>query len=419
MINSYMIKNCKVPFWLIFSSIFANSLWNLSWFNLKFYQYFHLLIIAFFICNILKYRKKLLNYAYSKQYVILLLLLPLLSVYSCKVLHDQSISASLILWRMHLGWLLYFVLWKKKITEQQIIKTIFYIAIGYTIISLIQQITFPLAPFGSRTVGSGYSEILFDGIVEKRMGLYRFGISGVEYAIAFLFTLISHKYQVTKKEFRFLIFILIIGIMASGSRQTMASVFVAYCYYLLYKNKAKYKIIYTLLIICVISILYFFRELFFGSLANVSEDMASGRSFSYIYYINDYISSPLSIFCGNGVGHESSLYGSEDIYFNNNRVILSDIGMVGTLYYWGIIYVLIYFIAIFRFLRNKYLDIHIKAIMLAPLLISWIGTPLWEFKGMFFQALLFYYCDINIYNNKIRKQKLNENSVYTSPIRNN
>lgn len=402
MVNSYMIKQCKVPFWLLFSLIFANSLWNLSWFNLKFYQFFHLIIMTFFIWNILNYKKRLLEHAYSKQYVILLLVLPLLSVYSCKILHDQSVAASLILWRMHFGWLLYFVLWKKKITEQQIIKAIFYIAIGYTMISIIQQITYPIAPFGSRTVGSGYTEILFDGTVEKRMGLYRFGISGVEYAIATFFIIVTYKHNIIHKNYNLILLLLIISIMATGSRQTMASVFAAYCYYLIYKNNVKYKIGYVILISCIIVFLYGFRETLFGSLSNVSEDLESGRSFSYIYYFNDYISSNLSIICGNGVGHESSAYGSEDIYFNDNRVILADIGMLGTLYNWGVIYVFIYFIAIIRFLRNNYLDTYLKAIMLAPILISWIGTPLWEFKGMIYQALLFYYCDINIKNNKLK-----------------
>ena len=136
-------------------------------------------------------------------------------------------------------------------------------------------------------------------------------------------------------------------------------------------------------------------------MANVSEDLETGRSFSYIYYFNEYISNPLSIFLGNGVGHESSEYGSDVIYFDNHRVILSDIGMMGTLYYWGIIYVLTYFIAVFRFLKNRYLDSHLKAIMLTPILVSWISTPLWEFGGIIFQALLFYYCDINIKKNKL------------------
>ena len=406
-----------IPNWLLFTTAFSINLWALSWFDLKFYQYFHLLIMSFLIWNIFKYSKKKLTQCFSKPFVIALCLLPLLSIYSCKILHEQSITASLTVWRMHLGWLLYFVLWYKKINEQQCIKIICYIGIIYALITLIQQATFPFAPFGSRTVGSGYAENLFNGTVEKRMGFYRFGIEGLQYAVAAFFICIAKKINYRHKKI--LILGIILSIIACGNRQTMASVFAAYCYYLLYKNKTKHRIVYIILICLTILILYAFRETLFGSLANVSDDLESGRSFSYIYYFNEYISNPLSIFCGNGVGHESSAYGSEPIYFNNKEVILSDIGMLGTLYYWGIIYVLTYFAAIFRFLGNKYLDIHIKAIMLAPILVSWISSPLWEFKGMFFQALLFYYCDINIYNNKIRKQKLNENSVYTSPIRNN
>lgn len=407
--TSFLNKE-QIPNWLLFTAVFSTNLWTLTWFDLKFYQYFHLLIMVFFIWNIVKNTNKKLEQGFSKPFITALLLLPLLSVYSCKVLHEQSITASLTVWRMHLGWLLYFILWYKKINEQQCIKIICCIGIIYALITLGQQITYPFAPFGSRTIGSGYTENLAGGIVEKRMGFYRFGIEGVSYAVAALFICIAKR--VNYQHLKLLILCLILSIIACGNRQTMVSVFVAYCYYLLYRNNVKYKIGYIILISCLILFLYSFKDVLFGSLANVSEDLESGRSFSYIYYFNDYISNPLSIFFGNGVGHESSAYGSEAIYFDNKRVILADIGMVGTLYYWGAIYVLTYFTAVFRLLKNKYLDIHIKAIMLAPILVSWISTPLWEFGGMIGQALLFYYCDINIKNNKLKYQKTNENSIH-------
>lgn len=389
----------KIPSWLFYVTIFSTNLWALSWFDLKIYQIFHLTIMIFLIWNIFKYNKRKNSHQYfSKSFVIALCLLPLLSVYSCKTLHEQSIIASLTVWRMHLGWLLYFTLWYKKINEQQCIKIICYIGIIYTFITLVQQITYPFAPFGIRTIGSNYSENLFGGVVEKRMGFYRFGIEGLQYAIAALFICIAKK--IGNKYRKFLILCLTLGIIACGNRQTMASVFIAYCYYLLYRNNVKHKLLYIIFISSIIFILYSYRTTLFGSLANVAEDLESGRSFSYIYYFNEYISNPLSIICGNGVGHASSSYGSETIYFNNRMVVLADTGMLSTLYYWGLIYVLTYIIAILRFLKNKYLDIHIKAIMLAPILVSWIGTPLWEFNGFIFQALLFYYADINIKNNK-------------------
>lgn len=394
----------KIPNWLFYITIFSTNLWALSWFDLKIYQIFHLTIMIFLVWNIFKYNKKKENYQYfSKLSVIALCLLPLLSVYSCEVLHGQSIIASLTVWRMHLGWLLYFVLYYKKINEQQCIKIICYIGIIYALITLLQQITYPFAPFGERTVGSKYAEVLFDGIVEKRMGFYRFGVGGLEYATAALFICIAQKFS--NKHRKFIILCLALGIIACGNRQTMASVFVAYCYYILYRNNVKHKLLYIIFISSIIFILYSYRTTLFGSLTNVAEDLETGRSFSYIYYFNEYISSSLSIICGNGVGHASSSYGSETIYFNNKMVVLADIGMLGTLYYWGLIYVLTYILAIIRFLQNKYLDIHIKAIMLAPLLVSWISTPLWEFNGFLCQALLFYYADINIKNNKSLNNK--------------
>lgn len=398
-----------IPKWLFLTIAFSTNIWTLSWFDLKFYQYFHIIIMIFLIWNIFKYRNTKLTQCYSKSFVIALCLLPLLSIYSCKILHEQSMVASLTVWRMHLGWLLYFTLWYKQINEQQCIKVICYIGIIYAIITLFQQITYPFAPFGSRTIGAGFTEKFTGGIVEKRMGFYRFGVEGVSYAAAALFICIARK--IHYKHFKLLVLCLILSIIACGNRQTIASVFAAYCYYLLYNNNVKNKIGYVILICCIILFLYTFRESLFGSLANVSEDLESGRSFSYIYYFNEYISNPLSIFLGNGVGHESSAYGSEAVFFDNKQVILSDIGMVGTLFYWGGIYVLTYFIAIFRLLRNRYLDTHIKAIILAPILVSWISTPLWEFGGMISQSLLLYYCDINIKNNKLKYKELNENSI--------
>ena len=392
-------NSTRIPTWLLFTIVFSINLWALVWFDIKFYQYIHLFIMLFFIWNVIINTNKRLDQCFSKPFVLALLLLPLLSVYSCKVLHNQSITASLIVWRMHIGWLLYFILWYKKINEQQCIKIICYIGIIYTLITLVQQITYPFAPFGERTIGSGYIENVAGGAIEKRLGFYRFMVGGISYAIAAFFICLAKKAHY--KHMNLLVLCLVIGIIACGNRQTMASVFVAYWFYVLYRNNIKYRIVYTILIVCIILFLYSFRETLLGSLANVSEDLETGRSFSYIYYFNEYISNPLSIFLGNGVGHESSEYGSDVIYFDNHRVILSDIGMMGTLYYWGIIYVLTYFIAVFRFLKNRYLDSHLKAIMLTHILVSWISTPLWEFGGIIFQALLFYYCDINIKKNKL------------------
>lgn len=97
----------SVPLWLYFISIATINFFSLSYFDLKIYQYVHLLIIVFFIYQIfLKYDKYPKNL--NSIYVLALLITPLFSVYSGYVLRGLPISDSLIVYRMHLGWLVFF-----------------------------------------------------------------------------------------------------------------------------------------------------------------------------------------------------------------------------------------------------------------------------------------------------------------------
>ena len=141
-------------YWLLFILIASINFWSFSWLDLKIYQYIHLIVLAYILFVVLKKcRVKIPDCIHCKE-VFLMMVLPLLSVYSCYILHGQSITSSLIVYRMHLGWLLYFVLWYKKVTELTIYKVILFIAVGYSLLTIIQQVTYPFAPFGDRTLGT-------------------------------------------------------------------------------------------------------------------------------------------------------------------------------------------------------------------------------------------------------------------------
>ena len=95
--------------WLLWCMIFLFNLWSFSWVDLKTFQYIHLLIIIFFLITLLKKRIEKNSTIFS-HWILLFMVLPLLSVPACKILNNQPIIDSLIVYRMHLGWLMYFVL---------------------------------------------------------------------------------------------------------------------------------------------------------------------------------------------------------------------------------------------------------------------------------------------------------------------
>lgn len=382
----------KAP-WLLWCFIFLYNFWSLSWIDSRSFQYTHLIILAFFIITILKTRQED-NYAIFSKQIKLFIILPLLSIPACYVLNGQSIESSIIIYRMHLGWLLYFVLSAKDVSEEQIIRVVVCMALAYACIVLIQQVTYPFAPFGERTVGTQYAEH-FAGGVERRFGFYRFLVSGHVFAVLALLLAISHQWE-TKK---IVIIILMLSIVATGSRQLTASTFAAISFYYIFSKENNHKLLYLCLVGILFMIFSIYGDDIMGNRANISEDLEDGRMHSYIYYFNKITDNSTAFFFGNGLPSPHSIYGKTREYFMNKPVTPSDIGMLGTWYYWGGIYVCAYLFFMIRLLFNRYLDLYLKSFVLFFLLTVWVGTPLWEIWGMASQALFIYLCELNIKKN--------------------
>ena len=200
--------------------------------------------------------------------------------------------------------------------------------------------------------------------------------------------------------------ILAISIIASGNRQTMFSVFLAFCYYVLYNKKVKHRFPIIVCLLVIIYLLYYYADAIFGSLVNVKDDFESARLVSVVFFWDEVTQNWLSFLFGNGLGHSSSAYGNEIYYVDGQRAIFSDVGMLGTMYLWGALYVAAYYILAVKMFFNKYLSAHLKAVLLSFLVASPIAFFLFEIGGMLLQGILFYLCDLDIYNNK-----RNENSI--------
>lgn len=386
-------------FWFIILSI---NLFRFIGFDLRIYQYIHLIIFFNLLwVTFFKHRNYINSFHYKS--IFLITFLPLLSIYSCYIINGQSYFTSLTIFRMHLGWLIYFYLWYKKLSSETVLYTILLVGLIYVAITLIQQITYPFAPFGGRTIGSNYSEN-FSGGVERRMGFYRFAVGGLYYGILAFFIVLANKLRHRKV----LLLLLAVGIVASGNRQTMFSVFISVIYYYMFDKHIRYRGMIMFLMVLMGGFLYVFSDSIFGRLSNVGEDLEAGRMPSFIFYTEKILQSPLSFYLGNGLPG-SSEYGRRIDVYEGLLVTPSDIGIVGTAYYWGVLYVGIYLFFMFRWMMNKHLSTLYKAMVLSFLICSPIASFLFEIEGFLLQGILFYLCDLDIYSKKkykiLKKEK--------------
>lgn len=395
-INS--IKN--TPVWLVVSLILLNNFWSFTGLELKIYQYAHLVVLAYFVYVILVGRKSVeIPKGTHSLWMILLLLSPLLSVYSGHILLGRHISDSLIVYRMHLGFMLYFVLWYKQVTMKQLMSVFMILGFGYAFLTIAQQVTFPFAPFGMRAGASGYVSD-HGGEVERRLGFYRFEIMGVLCAIVLSVMVFTKEIKLPMWQKA----ILFVSLVASGNRRVIgiSGLAMGLCWFL--NNKSYKRFLYLALAIVGFWLIYTFRFELFGSLANWSEDLEEGRGHSYEYYLSVALSDPMATWMGWGLPHEGD--GSRNIfetYIDGKPVVLADIGLVACFFYWGIFYV-ISLVGLFLSLAlNKNLDGALKSVAIGILAFLWIYFISWEMNGTSFIAMFVYACDLSIAN----KRKLN------------
>lgn len=395
-INS--IKN--TPVWLVVSLILLNNFWSFTGLELKIYQYAHLVVLAYFVYVVLVGRKSVeIPKGTHSLWMILLLLTPLLSVYSGHILLGRHISDSLIVYRMHLGFMLYFVLWYKQVTMKQLMSVFMILGFGYAFLTIAQQVTFPFAPFGMRAGASGYVSD-HGGEVERRLGFYRFEIMGVLFAIVLSVMVFTKEIKLPMWQKA----ILFVSLVASGNRRVIgiSGLAMGLCWFL--NNKSYKRFLYLALALVVFWLIYTFRFELFGSLANWSEDLEDGRGHSYEYYLSVALSDPMATWMGWGLPHEGD--GSRNIfetYIDGKPVVLADIGLVACFFYWGIFYV-ISLVGLFLSLAlNKNLDGALKSVAIGILAFLWIYFISWEMNGTSFIAMFAYACDLSIAN----KRKLN------------
>jgi hypothetical protein len=373
----------------------------------EYYKHIELLITLgicfFFLFSHKKFHKQM----HFKYYVLLFMLLPFLSVISCYFIHGQAIYLTVFALRLHFCWLFYFILHYIQMSVREILKIYIFIACVWVLLEVIQQFTYPIYYFYTRLRPG-------EEWVGIRGGIYRYMITGTFYAVFVLLYYLQNSYMSNKKKTNlfFLLFFLT-GIYLNMTRQIMVAIL--FCLFItpfmVNMIKPAKKIRYVLGIICVLVLIYYFRNNLWGEeLTETTTEQINDEDYvrfaSFRFYLNYWDHWSCFIF-GNGLYHKTSLYGKYMDYVEKDLGLFRwDVGIIGELSSYGIIYIVTYLLFCFYFFyKYRDIELYLKLYFIFTLMIVILVFPFRNGHEFIFFSTFLYLCDLSL-NKRIIVHKI-------------
>jgi len=341
------------------------------------------------------------NTMYFHNEVILLMILPLISGFSSIMVFKQNIYQTLVAWVPSLLWATYYLLHTYKVPYSKALNFLLLFTFIGVAIMTIQQFIPNQAMFGVLDVNES------DHIAEVRNGLYRFRIGGAACAGLFLFTLYFGKLiNEYKRKLILISIILALYLYLTLTRQTILAALVVIVATYLMSSKKNISFKSLLFAFILLIFFYFYRDQLFGSFIDQTVEQTSEediRLVEYTYFSNEIFTNPMIFIFGTGIPHASSPLGAYYKSLADNYLLFtSDIGIVGTWFNYGIIYIILFLWITYKIIikMRKYIPTYMKiyyfsVIIILPLAFPWgtnINNMLWAF--------ILYIIDNEITNNK-------------------
>lgn len=369
---------------VVFTILVSLNLWSFQLISENVYNVLEALVILIILVIVLQHHLILRRDLIFKNSVFLFILIPIVSAFGAYIFHDQSFSLTLLISRLHLLWLFYFVLHYFNFSKEKIIKLIVIVGIVWAAITIIQQFTYPVYYFFSQA--------------ENRVGIYRFMVNGQQYGAFFLFYFF-YQYLIKKKT-NYLLFVLIglVSFYYYGTRQfAIAAMVCMLLAVFMVRGRAQLNAILVLLI--VVPILYIYKDVLFTQYIELTTDQIKYgddiRQLSAKFWLNEYWPNHwIAKITGNGSQHKLSSYGQEleliRIYQGFYR---SDVGIIGVYNEFGVLYVFNILLINFKGLRNKYLTYdnkYLKLIFFYSVILLLTSQYYTHPIGIPFYCLIFY-----------------------------
>lgn len=381
---------------LLFVLLVSIELWSLNTIDLLLWKMLQIPIIIWLVLYFIYVPNRFSNNMHFRGVVFLFMLLPILSIYPCAVYNNQSVDLSFIVLRRNLFWLFYFVLHYMKFEKKDVFKFLIFIAFIYVIIQIIQQLTFPVFYF------SRIYDFREKGI-DTRLGFYRFSISGLSFTVLVLYYYIDKFVTLRRAKDLFRAFVMGVGVFLCLTRQIIGATLFCIMISGIIGSKNKRNVVFFIISLFSIYIIFLFRDAIFGEMVKLTAEQIDDniRYLTYDYFLNHWNHWTCFVF-GNGIAHDTSSYGKMLEYLSRvNGMFLNDIGIVGILYQFGIIYVLVFlWLYLYKLVKLfKYIDLYLKLYIISSFLIIPMIFPFWDGIDFVFFSLLLYLIDLSIVQN--------------------
>ncbi|MDO5524864.1 MAG: hypothetical protein Q4F85_02110 [Prevotella sp.] len=269
--------------------------------------------------------------------------LPLLSIISLCLFGNEALTHSVRYFLEPMVLYVYFLLLRRNTNSNTIISLFLFWGTIIGCIFIVQQIFPENALFGV----FNEKQMLESGIKENvtmRNDLYRYRLDSFFYVSYFCcfysWNKLRNKLSVSNL-FIFAFFLLSIYLYLT--RQILIIVLLVIIVSVVI-NKFKLKVLLPILLIGYI--LYLYADILFASLLESTQNDISSdyiRYFSYSFFWNKCIDNPIVFLIGNG--HMPNL----ELNWGNNYVFFaSDIGIVGALYYYGVLWIIAYLFMFYK-----------------------------------------------------------------------
>lgn len=404
--NEYPIeieKNKSVVILLFILLLYSVRCFNLNSWNITYAGWcLYIIVLYFFTVKLFSYRKIMRQHLSFKSDIDKLMLLPLGTIIPCWLVQSQSPIDSLKALCPHFIWLIYYLLHIWKPSEKRLLYLLGVMAIIVFFIQIIQQFTYPIVVCGT----FDENEMLRKGLledVEIRNGLYRFRLNtnGIFTMIILFYVWGRMKTKMMIKYFIVFI-ILLASIYLSLTRQLIVTSLVTLILFSFCGKGIKTKIASFLFLFFLSIVLWIYFEQLFGEFIETTSSSTNEdniRILSAIYFGTNTIMNPLTLFLGNGFPKNDTIYGRFlDDLADYWGFFPEDVGFIGYMYFYGLLYVIAYFRLVYKVLLvyREYVPTYIKMFVVATGLISIMIYPLAGIMNYLVWSILLYICDLHI-----------------------
>lgn len=401
--NSVVITTFLFFIIIITTNFFAYITWNKT-IGGRVLKIVDLFLIFFYFQNLTKIKNAQIQH--FKTEISHILWFSFFSIIGSFLLYGTNPINSLSEKLDHAFILIYFVLHFKQVEEKHLIKILLILSIIITLLLFIQQITFPLAPFGLKSIDEVQNP---NDIIEIRNGLIRYRIP----SHTFLLFIIFFYWDKLSRHIK-LITVIPLGIGLLGiylllTKQLIATVILTIflSIFLIHNKKIKAVTFFLLITLCIIG--YIYKDVLFSEMLDNAKEQANEddiRVLSAKFFLNKILNNPIGFFLGHGYIPQLQQWGEKYGYW------ITDVGFIGETFLYGIFYLFIYIQTLWKIYKYRYyLPLYIKMYILSTLFICIMIFPYRDNTEFITWAIILYICDLYINKSQLRYLQ-NENRCF-------